>query len=223
LRLLYGTWQHARSRSGGPHGLTYGEIDARQADSVRRANEALTALQHLGARWGGYHVSHDTFDLVVGDPLGQEDNVVICCTGIVHVSGPVQWPNQRLRVVFDCDRNSPEVWWFKLTDDAVGFRLETGGFMWQRKYDIHTNGSIWFSARAPAQKHLEYVCPQCKHPSYGYHPFCANCGQKLPTEAMMYGIGLTRPVSTPSGILQIGYEALRAEAKSVARTDRTNE
>ena len=205
-----------------PNGLTYAEIDAREADSVRRANETLASHPHLGARWWSYSVTHCTFDLIIGDPLGREDNIAICCPSTLRISGPISWPNQQLRIDWTCDRESRDVWSYKLVYEDVGFCLETNMFLWRQNFDIHANGSIWFSARAPLQKHLEYICPSCKHASYGYHPYCAECGHKLPSESRMFGFGQTRPVATPESILQIGYNELRAGVEAGSQNSDTN-
>lgn len=194
-----------------PNGLTYREIDARQEDSVRRANQALGELRHLGARWWNYSVSHNTFDLIIGDPLGREDNIAICCPATDSIAGPIGWPKQQLEIHWTCDRESQDVWSFRLVDIVAGFELHAGMLLWRRQFDIHANGSIWFSARAPAQKHLEYLCSKCKFAAYGYHPYCAECGHKLPSEDTMFVVGLTRPVADPSAILQMGYSCLRRE------------
>ena len=206
-----------------PNGHTYAEIDARESDSVRRANEALEACQHLDARWWGYSVSHCTFDLIIGDPLGREDNLAICCPSTTNICGPISWRNQQLRVEWTCDRASRDVWHYRLIDENVGFRLETGMFLWRQNFDIHANDSIWFSARAPLQKHLEYLCPKCNHASYGHHPFCAECGSKLPSESKMFAIGLTRPIINPSNILQMGYNELYAETESGTQNSDRNQ
>lgn len=194
-----------------PNGFTYAELDAREADSVQRLNEALAANQHLGARWWGYSVSHCTFDLILGDPLAREENIAICCPATVSIAGPISWPKQQLQVEWTCDRESKRIWWYKLTDANAGFSLESDMLLWRQNFDILANSSIWFSSRAPRQKHLEYICPNCRHPSYGYHPYCAECGQALPAESKMFAIGLTRPVADPASIMQIGYDQLRCE------------
>lgn len=186
----------------------------RETEKVSRANEALASLQHLSARWWNFTVSHCTFDLVIGDPLGGEDNIVICCPDTKRVSGPVDWPNQQLYVELSVDYNDPESnWEYRIVDENVGFDLQTGIFLWRRKFDIHYFNSIWFAKGGAPMRHLEFTCPSCEHAAYGYHPFCAECGHRLPTEAKMYLIGLTRPVDDPSHILQIGFDVVRSSVE----------
>lgn len=194
-----------------PNGLTYAEIDARQADYVRRANENLASLRNRGARWWFYSVSHQTFDMVVGDPLARDENLVICCPSTDRLCGPTNWPSQQLRVEWTCDRDSESIWSYRLIDEAAGFLLESQMFLWRRDYDIHANQSISFSRRAPDQKYFEFRCPNCQAYSFGYHPFCGECGFKLPSESRMYGVGLTRPVNDPARLLEIGYQTLLKE------------
>jgi hypothetical protein len=71
-----------------PCGKTYAEIDAEEAEYVRAANEALTSMRSQGARWWYYSVSHCSFELVVGDPLGK-GNLVLLLTACDFISGPV--------------------------------------------------------------------------------------------------------------------------------------
>ena len=194
-----------------PNGLTYAEIDQREADSVRRLNELLVNLRGLSVRWWGYSVSHHTFDMVVGDPLGRADNVVLCFPGLVMLSGPIAWQNQQLCIRWTCDRESKRVWWYQLVDDTVGFSLEADGLRWRKNFDIHTNMSIWFSANAPVQSHTEFLCSKCRFASYGYHPYCAECGHKMLSEARMCGLGLTRPVESPLNVMNAGLEFLRSK------------
>ena len=59
-----------------PCGLTYAQIDAKQAEYVRGANAALDARRHLGYQWWAYCVSHRTFEMVVGAPH-EPNNLVI--------------------------------------------------------------------------------------------------------------------------------------------------
>jgi hypothetical protein len=206
-----------------PNGLTYGEIDAREADSIRSANETLADLRDQSARWWNYSVSHCTFDMIVGDPLGRSPNMAICCPSTITIQGPICWHNQQLRVEWECNRNSMnETWSYKLIDEVSGFLLESNMFLWCKNFDLHANGSIWFSSRAPKRAHLEYVCPKCRSATYGHKPFCAQCGRELPSESIMDNAGLTRPVRDPEGILQIGYNTLSSEIESGTFNSDTN-
>src|SRR5262249_27230237 len=69
-------------------------------DHIKAANTALSSMRDKGARWWNYCVSHRTFDMVIGDPMGN-DNIALCLPACAHLSGPVKWDNQRIEVVVD--------------------------------------------------------------------------------------------------------------------------
>jgi len=129
-----------------PCGKTYAEIDAEQARTIAMANDALGSLRNLGCRWWVYSVSHCTLELVIGDPLARETNLVICLGGCDHITGPVDWEKQQLRVtLLDYDpsqRHVPRT--FILQDDSVGFKAVGHVFGWRRDFDIHKHGSLYF-------------------------------------------------------------------------------
>src|SRR5829696_2731033 len=98
------------------------EIDREQEAYVRAANEALAGMRDKGGRWWSYSVSHCTFELVVGEPLG-EDNLVLSLGACEYISGPVIWPEQSIEVIWRCDRARVDrAWEFILQDEAVGFK-----------------------------------------------------------------------------------------------------
>jgi hypothetical protein len=99
-------------------------------EDICAANEALVSMRGHGARWWNFSVSHTKFNIVVGDPLG-EDNVVLCLPGCGYLAGPVQWPNQQIEIVVvdDCT---------VIQDQSVGFRAEDGRLRWRRNYDLWT-------------------------------------------------------------------------------------
>jgi hypothetical protein len=123
-------------------GLTYGQIGAKQAEYVRDANGALTELRDRGCRWWLYSVSHCTFEVVVGEPQTRE-NVVISLAACDHIAGPVEWSNQRLRVVFHNNRKAEKPWLFVLEDESVGFKAVGSVFGWCRGYDLLEHGSLY--------------------------------------------------------------------------------
>jgi hypothetical protein len=125
-----------------PCGLTYAQIDAKEAEYVRGANDALAELRDRGCRWWLYSVSHCTFEVVIGDPHAR-DNLVISLAGCDHIAGPVGWPNQRLRVVWHNDREADKAWVFVLEDESAGFRAIGGVFGWQRGYNLLERGSLY--------------------------------------------------------------------------------
>lgn len=126
-----------------PCGLTYAQIDAKQAEDVRGANDALAELRDRGSRWWRYFVSHATFEVVIGEPHAH-DNMVITLAACDHIAGPVGWPNQRLRVVWHNDREADKAWVFVLEDESVGFKAVGGVFGWRRGFDLLEHGSLNF-------------------------------------------------------------------------------
>lgn len=135
-----------------PIGKTYAQIDAEEAQDVEAANDALAAMRDKPGRWWRYSVSHCTFELVVGDPLGK-DNLVLCMTACDYVAGPVSWPNQQLVVVWHCDRSrAHKVWEFVLQDESVGFRVVAGTFAWRRNFDLVEHHSMYFGPGASEQE-----------------------------------------------------------------------
>jgi hypothetical protein len=92
-------------------------------------------MRDKGARWWNFSVSHTTFNLVIGDPLG-EDNLVLCLPGCGYLAGPVQWPNQQIEVAFADD-------FVIMEDQAVGFRAQGGLLQWRKNYDIWSFQGIW--------------------------------------------------------------------------------
>lgn len=126
-----------------PCGKTYAQIDADEAEYVQAANDALSSMRHLGARWWYYSVSHCSFEMVVGNPVGK-GNLVLILTACDVIGGPVSWSNQQLVVVWNCDRErSHQAWEFVLEDKSVGFRAVAGTFGWQREYDLVRYGSVY--------------------------------------------------------------------------------
>jgi hypothetical protein len=131
-----------------PSGRTYAQIDAEQAEYVRAANAALASAGDKGACWSSYWSSHDTFELLVGDPTA-EDNIVLSMPECESLSGPVRWPAQRLEIVFRCDRRDQGGnWEFEFRDVAVGFRAVGKMFRWRRGYDLRAQGGLWFGRGA---------------------------------------------------------------------------
>lgn len=111
-------------------------------------NELLESMSDKGARWWNFSVSHRTFDLVVGDPFG-EDNVCITMIACQRLCGPAIWAQQRLRV--KPRTNAREV---VLEDSAAGFSGE-GHLRWRRNFDILAYGSAWMCRTSTMSLKLE--------------------------------------------------------------------
>jgi hypothetical protein len=105
------------------------------ADKLRELETDLRATRDKGARWWDFSVSHTTFNLVIGDPLGDE-NLVLCLPGCRYLAGPVQWPNQQIEVGF-VDNS------IVIEDRTVGFRAQGGLLQWRKNYDIWSFHGIW--------------------------------------------------------------------------------
>jgi hypothetical protein len=125
-----------------PCGMTYAQIDAEEFAYVQAANDALGSLRGKGARWWYYSVGHRSFELVVGDPQGK-GNLVLLLAGCDLISGPVNWPDQQLAIRWVCDRERQKAWEFFLEDASVNFRVVGGTFRWQKDYDLVRYGSIY--------------------------------------------------------------------------------
>jgi len=104
-------------------------------DEVSAANTALRSMRNKGARWWCFSVSHTTFDIVIGEPLG-DDNVVLCIPACGYLAGPVEWPNQQIEIEL-----ADNV--VLIQDHSVGFRAEGRSFRWRRNYDILSFHGIW--------------------------------------------------------------------------------
>jgi hypothetical protein len=104
------------------------------SDQVSAANTALGSMPDKGARWWNFSVSHTTFNMVVGDPLGNDNVVMSLCCG--YLAGPVEWPNQRLEVQIAEQH-------VVIEDQSVGFRAEGGVFHWRRNFDLLSYHGIW--------------------------------------------------------------------------------
>lgn len=126
-----------------PVGKTLGEIDREMQRYVDEANKTLESFSESEARWWNYSVSHRTFEIVVGDPMGN-GNIVLCLTDCKNIAGPVRWHNQRLRVIWESRPPDEErSWKFTALDDSVGFRTEAGCFAWQRDFEIARSRSTY--------------------------------------------------------------------------------
>lgn len=108
------------------------------------ANEVLAAFSQDGARWWGFGPPCQTFQLVVGDPVGS--NVAIMLIGTRYVAGPTMWKNQVLRVQRLSSFSDPnEVSWI-VHDSAVAFRAEASLFMWAKNVEV-CNPQKWLPWR----------------------------------------------------------------------------
>jgi hypothetical protein len=148
-----------------PSGLTYAQIDAREAVYVSGANNALDELRGLGCRWWSYSVSHRTFEIVVGDPLARTTNLVTSLAACEQITGPVDWPGQQLKVIWHNDREAEQAWMFVLEDVSVGFRAVGGVFGWRRRYDLLAQGGLRFGRGSGPESLL--TCEQAERSAVG--------------------------------------------------------
>lgn len=103
---------------------------------TKAANDALASMRHKEGRWWRYSASHGTLDLVVGEPIGQ-DNIALCLAACEHIAGPVCWPKQKLEVVWNSNQPSQ----FVIQDESVGFKAVGKHFVWRRNFDLLKSGS----------------------------------------------------------------------------------
>jgi hypothetical protein len=118
--------------------VLYAFAAGKKAEFLQGVNDALAELRDRGGRWWLYTVSHRTFELVVGDPC-DPDNLVIAMDFCDQIAGPVCWPNQRLRVVWDNDRETT----FVVEDESVGFKAVGRLYGWSRGYNLVEHGSLY--------------------------------------------------------------------------------
>src|SRR5687768_9569798 len=117
------------------------EVEARKAATVLSANEALVELAAHGCQWWLYRVSHQNFEVLVGDAMGK-NNAVLSLAACDHISGPVGWPKQQLKVSYREDETGRGTI-YELVDAAAGFSAVGRIFMWKRNYDLLDRGSLY--------------------------------------------------------------------------------
>jgi hypothetical protein len=110
------------------------EIGTYLSESIHAANTVLESMRKKDARWWSFSVSHTTFELVVGDPTG-EDNIVLSL-GCKYLMGPVRWPSQKIKIRIVDNQVVFE-------DECVGFRAEGGNFRWRQNLDILAYDGVW--------------------------------------------------------------------------------
>jgi hypothetical protein len=126
-----------------PGGRTWRQMWADLAKKAGAATVALASMQGKSARWWRYMVSQQTFEMVIGEPLG-EDNIVLCLPGCMYLAGPVRWPHQQIEVTYTRESDNPAAAGkFTLQDPSVGFRAVGGGFQWQRNFAITARHGLY--------------------------------------------------------------------------------
>ena len=126
------------------------------SEDVAKINTDLSTLRDQGAEWWSYLVSHSTFNIVVGDPLGNKSNLVLCLIGCDRIAGPTVWENQRIEVILSLKEShasdgcyiSKNQSYYILRDESVGFHAEGIYLLSSQNCDIHKRGSLWVR-RAP--------------------------------------------------------------------------
>lgn len=117
--------------------------DAATRDAVAAANAALRTAESKSAVWSHYSLSHNTFELLVGDSH-EPDNIVLSLPACTWLAGPVRWPRQHIEVTCSVQLEATEpVWRFDLRDAAVGFHAMGGLFRWRQGYDLWAYGGLW--------------------------------------------------------------------------------
>jgi hypothetical protein len=109
-----------------------------KANEITALNAALADISGASAAWWSYTVSHQTFQLVVGEPNGH-CNVVIALSACDEVSGPTRWSEQELEVRFT---PSSEAWLFEVVDRSASFVARSKMLVWRKDFDVLENHSL---------------------------------------------------------------------------------
>ena len=114
------------------------------SDRINEANVLLTAAGALGARWWHYTASLNSFELVVGEPSGA-NNLVLVLASCMSLAGPTSWNTQRLRVRAEpSSANDSGTTIFELRDDSVGFVARSNIFTFKQGWNLLEAGSVMF-------------------------------------------------------------------------------
>jgi hypothetical protein len=116
---------------------TSGSVETK-AIEIGELNAALANISGVSAAWWSYTVSHQTFELVVGEPSGNR-NVVITLSACDEVSGPTRWSGQNLQVRFT---PSSEAWLFEVADRSVSFVAHSRMLAWRKDFDVLEHHSL---------------------------------------------------------------------------------
>jgi hypothetical protein len=116
---------------------------ALKAEEITALNFELAEIGDCAASWWSYTASLNTFELVVGQPTGAK-NLVIAMMSCQAISGPTNWHNQRLKVIF---APSEEVWHFSLIDQLAGFSAQANMLSWRKNFDIVSNHGFVFKTQ----------------------------------------------------------------------------
>ena len=111
---------------------------------VAEANSLLSTAGELSARWWQYTASLSTFELVVGEPSGR-NNLVLVLPSCTFVSGPVAWSPQRLSVRIEQPQTAEShALVFELRDDAASFVARSNMFTFKQGWNLLELGSVMF-------------------------------------------------------------------------------
>jgi len=113
-------------------------------EEVAALNEALASRSEWSATWWSYSASLRTFELVIGEPDG-DANIVVVLSNCTELSGPTSWSKQHIRAEF---LQIDNLWSFKLIDSSVGFVAHSNMLAWRRNFDLVARGSLVFSSSA---------------------------------------------------------------------------
>jgi hypothetical protein len=110
------------------------DLERRWTPWIAAANDALASRPDAGARWWGFGPPCCTFQLVVGDPVG--DNVAIMLTWCDYLAGPTSWSRQSIRISLRPMSDDPSEFEFLLEDARAGFRAEGRTLHWACRVDV---------------------------------------------------------------------------------------
>ncbi|MDB5335080.1 MAG: hypothetical protein JWN70_699 [Planctomycetaceae bacterium] len=111
---------------------------------IAEANAVLAAYADCDARWWLFGPPYNTFQLVVGEPTGENVAIMLCRTK--YIAGPTSWHNQKLKVSGDSNFSGYQMnRTFCLEDAAAGFRAESATFHWAKNVKVmdHYKWCVW--------------------------------------------------------------------------------
>lgn len=112
-------------------------------EQIAMVNALLESTGERAVRWWSYTASLNAFELLVGDPSGA-GNLVLVMASCKYISGPVAWPSQRLHVAMLDSTETDQTPTFEIRDNTVGFVAQASMFTFEKDRDLLEFGSVMF-------------------------------------------------------------------------------